>query len=647
MCGIAGFLRASADTPENVLRSTARAMGEAIRHRGPDGSGVWADAEAGISLAHRRLAVLDLTEAGHQPMASETGRFLITFNGEIYNHLNLRREMANDSFAPNWRGHSDTETLLAAIERWGIETTLRRATGMFAFAVWDRAERTLTLARDRMGEKPLYYGRVGKSLVFGSELRALRAHPEFDCAIDRNAVALLLQYNAIPAPHSIFAGISKLPPATYLQIGDGASAIPQSYWSFRDLAEQATANPFHGSTDAAADRLETLLGDVLEGQMLSDVPLGAFLSGGVDSSAIAALMQSRSSRPVRTFSIGFSEAAFNEAEHAAAVAAHLGTDHTELVVTQADALETAQDLPSLYDEPFADASQIPTAILSRLTRQYVTVALSGDGADELFGGYNRYVWAPKLWRSIGGIPRPLRHLIGHALLGISSPDFGRLIEPASVRLGLPVTLSRKLSKLGATVGSARTFDEVYIGIVSEWMDTDAVVIDGGAPKTMASSPEQWPKLREGASRLMAADTLTYLPDDILIKVDRAAMAASLETRAPYLDPRVVEFAWRLPLSEKISGGETKRVLRRLLYRHVPKSLIERPKQGFAVPLDDWLRSGLRDWAEDLLSPEKLRASNLFDVEQVRSVWRQHLTRRRQCGNRLWSILMVQAWVEQG
>jgi asparagine synthase (glutamine-hydrolysing) len=652
MCGFAGFLGGTTARAAGEARRVAGDMGRWIRHRGPDHSAVWNDSEAGIALSHNRLAIVDLTPAGNQPMDSASGRYVISYNGEIYNHADVRRSLEAEGLAPNWRGHSDTETLLAAIEAWGVAPALERSSGMFAFALWDRRERTLVLARDRLGEKPLYYGwqgaGAGRTFLFGSELKALARHPAFEGEVDRGALALFMRHNYVPAPHSIYRGIAKLPPGTFLTVR-AADREPRitPYWSGLEVAREGAANPLDLSPDGAVDALETLLTDAVGRQMMADVPLGAFLSGGVDSSTVVALMQAQSSRPVRTFTIGFNEKEYNEAEHAVAVARHLGTDHTELYVTADEARSVIPRLPAIYDEPFADSSQVPTQLVSALARRHVTVSLSGDAGDELFGGYNRYVLTQRLWRRLKALPRPLRGALAAALTTLSPAAWNRVagvvqpLLPARARLALP---GDKIHK-GAGVLASRSSAELYYGLVSLWRDPSAVVIGGEEPPTLLSGAG--PSL-EGLSeieRMMALDMMTYLPDDILAKVDRAAMSVSLETRVPFLDHRVVEFAWRLPLDYKLRGGKTKWALRRLLYRHVPAELIERPKMGFGVPIGDWLRGPLRDWAEHLLDPARLAAEGYFDPEPIRRVWADHLKGQVNMQYLLWCVLMFQAWLE--
>jgi asparagine synthase (glutamine-hydrolysing) len=614
-------------------------MASRLHHRGPDDDGTWVDAEAGVALGHRRLAILDLSPAGHQPMSSASGRWVLIFNGEIYNHLELRRELEAAQPAPAWRGHSDTETLLAAVEAWGLVAALECCVGMFAMALWDRDRRELYLARDRMGEKPLYCGWQGDSFLFGSELRALREHPAFDADVDRGALSLLLRYNYVPGPYSVYAGITKLPAGTWLKVsGSQRNTSPVAYWSLGDTAERGTSRPFAGSESDAVSTLERLLSDAIGRQMMADVPLGALLSGGVDSTVVAALMQARSTRPVRTFTIGFDERAYDEATHARAVARHLGTEHTEMRLAGADALALVPRLPSIYDEPFADSSQLPTHLVMQLAREHVTVALSGDGGDESFGGYNRYFLGPLLWRRVGWMPMSVRS----ALLQLAPA------LPASVASRLGAAQAHdKLRKLARVFATRRIHcqDDLYCALVSEWPDPIGITLGANLSPSLLDQRERWPRLSDPSARMMAMDSLTYLPDDILVKVDRAAMAVSLETRAPFLDRDVVEFAWSLPMSMKLRDGRGKWILRQLLDRYVPRGLVERPKMGFGIPLDDWLRGPLRDWAEALLDEGRLRREGYLRPEPVREAWRRHLAGQASLGYRLWSVLMFQAWLE--
>ena len=650
MCGLAGYF--SGQWPGDEGLPTLVRMTATLTHRGPDSDGHWLDADAGIALGHRRLAIVDLSPAGAQPMQSPCGRYVIAFNGEIYNHGVLRTELDKLGRVGAWRGHSDTETLLAGFEAWGIQATVERAVGMFAFAVWDRQARTLTLGRDRLGEKPLYYGWQGRGssavFLFGSELKALRTHPAFAATIDRDALCLYMRHMAVPSPHSIYQGIRKLPPGTLLTVSRQLpDAQPLAYWSGVAVAERGVAHPFTGTPDQAVNALELLLKDAVRQQMMADVPLGAFLSGGIDSSTVVALMQAQSARPVKTFTIGFNEEGFNEAVHAKAVAAHLGTDHTELYVTPDQAMAVIGRLPDLYDEPFADSSQIPTFLVSQMARQQVTVSLSGDAGDELFCGYNRYSLTASLWSKLSQLPLPLRRAAAWGLT--------RLSPQAWSRLAAHTPLARRWAGLGdkvhrgAGVMASRTAGELYLRMVSNWEDPASVVLGGREPATVLTGDAPALAGLSNVERMMVLDMLTYLPDDILTKVDRAAMGVSLETRVPFLDHRVVEFAWQLPLHYKLrqeNGFQTtKWALRQVLYRHVPQALIERPKMGFGVPIDRWLRGPLRDWAEDLLEEQRLRREGYFNPAPIRQKWAEHLSGQRNWQSPLWSVLMFQAWLE--
>ena len=643
MCGLTGFWHPGANA--DVLAPQAQAMADRIAHRGPDDAGVWVDAGAGLALAHRRLAILDLTPAGHQPMCSASGRFVIVFNGEIYNHLALRRELEAAGSAPTWRGHADAETLLVAIEHWGIEAALQRAVGMFAIALWDRQQRTLTLARDRAGEKPLYYGWQGDVFLFGSELKALRAHPAFEAGVDRGALTLLLRHNYVPAPYSIHPGIFKLPPGTWLTLRPGErGAEPRAYWSLAEVAERGIADPFTGSETEALEGLVEVLGRAVAGQRMADVPLGALLSGGIDSSLITALLQAQSSQPARTFTIGFAEHSYDEARYARAVAGHLGTQHTELHLSARDALALIPKLPAMYDEPFADSSQLPTHLVMRMARRHVTVALSGDAGDEFFGGYNRYFLGPAAWRRIGWMPMGLRQMLGAGMTALPAPTWKALAHLLPQRLAV-AQLGDKAHKFGLRVGRVRSIDDLYLSLVTEWPDAAGMVVDGRVPPNVLDAHERWPRLPDPVAQMMALDAMTYLPDDILVKVDRAAMAVSLETRAPFLDRDVMAFAWRLPMAMKLRDGKGKWILRRLLDRYVPRDLIERPKMGFGIPLDDWLRGPLREWAGDLLAGDRLRREGYLHPPVITRTWQAHLRGEGRYGYRLWSVLMFQAWLE--
>lgn len=641
MCGIAGFFSAAPLAPDAAI--VARTMGDQLRHRGPDGRGEWLDPQAGIALSHRRLAVVDLSPAGAQPMESADGRWVICFNGEVYNHQELRRRLLNEGHTEGWRGHSDTEVLLAGITAWGIETTVRRTVGMFAFALWDRKSRALTLARDRLGEKPLYYGLQGRVLLFGSELKALQAHPNYCPDVDRGALSLLLRFGYVPAPWSIQAGIRKLPPGTLLRLTrpTDANEAPITYWSVRDAALAGAREPLVLSDSDCIDALDALVRQSISGQRVSDVPLGAFLSGGVDSSTTVAVMQAMSSTPVRTFTIGLPDAALDEAAAARAIASHLGTLHTEITVTAEEALRVIPRLPDLYCEPLADPSQIPTYLVSQLARQHVTVALSGDAGDELFGGYDRYSWA----QQIAAIPHSIRRAAGTALQALPAEVWSALLTPVARMLPHELRVRDRADRLRklASVFGAGSNDEVYRQIVSFWPSNAVPAANALAPLSVFDEPP--PPMRDFEARMMLLDLRTYLPDDILVKVDRAAMAASLETRVPLLDHRIVEFALRLPLHQKIRAGQGKWALRQLLDRYVPRSLVDGPKKGFGIPIHAWLRGPLRPWAENLLSETRLRQGGFIDPGPVRHLWNQHLGGGSDWGYRLWPVLMFEAWCD--
>lgn len=654
MCGFTGFLGGKPYGDGPSATALLQRMADTLITRGPDDSGVWHEAagDSAIGLAHRRLSILDLSPAGHQPMACHAGRYVIAFNGEIYNHLDLRLELQAAGHAPTWRGHSDTETLLAGFLAWGVRATLQRCIGMFAFALWDKKDQLLTLGRDRLGEKPLYYGWQGQgehaSFLFGSELKALKQHPIFAAQIDRDALCLLMRHNYINAPHSIYQGIYKLLPGHLLTVSMRQhEPVLEEFWSLPEMAQAGVANPLTGSSEQITDELETLLKSAVRQQMLSDVPLGAFLSGGIDSSTVVALMQAQSSQPVKTFSIGFHEEGYNEAVHAKAVAKHLRTDHTELYVTPEQALDVIPKLPGLYCEPFADSSQIPTFLVSQLAKQKVTVALSGDAGDELFCGYSRYTLTRDLWAKTERIPRGLRGPAAAAIRALPPEAWNKLLAP--VQFLLPGSLRHanmgdKLHK-GAALLSAQHVDELYLKLVSHW-EPDGLVIGGREPLTaLRGAPLALTGL-DSVQRMMVLDAITYLPGDILAKVDRAAMGMSLETRVPFLDHRVVEFAWRVPQAMKLHAGVGKWLLRQVLYRHVPKELIERPKMGFGVPIDSWLRGPLRPWAEDLLSESRLKREGYFNPAPIRKKWAEHLSGQRNWQAQLWNVLMFQAWLAE-
>jgi len=656
-------------------------MALAIKHRGPDDAGAWADTSAGIALGFRRLSILDLSSAGHQPMHSSSGRFVMTFNGEIYNHTDLRDLLSaaqRGTPAQPWRGHSDSETLLACLEAWGLEDTLQKTVGMFAIALWDTQTRTLHLARDRFGEKPLYYGwatsagTAAPAFVFGSELKALRAYKGFSNLVSREALALYMRFTYVPAPYSIFQNIYKLEPGCMLSISSkNSEAVPPSaplrppavhgglrmhrWWSLASVVEAGAQNQI-SSEEEALETLEQRLKEAVRVQSLADVPLGAFLSGGVDSSCIVALMQAQASSPVKTFTVGFEETGFDETPHARAVARHLGTDHNEFFVSAKQAQEVIAKLPAMYDEPFADSSQIPTHLVCKAARQQVTVALSGDAGDELFGGYNRYFWGPRIWSRLAWMPYPARQALGAVIKAVPTGGWDALSRPVNALLPASKNFARagdRAHKLAARLGGVHNLDDLYNSLVSEWQDPAQVVKGNGweigvnlqVPVSMLSDPLPAVGAEQHQLRMMYRDTMTYLPDDILCKVDRAAMATSLETRVPFLDHRVAELAWRLPLNMKIRGGQGKWALRQVLYKHVPKELIDRPKAGFAIPVGQWLRGPLRDWAEALLDEKRLEVEGYFYPKPIRDKWLQHLSGRYDHTPSLWAVLMFQSWLE--
>jgi asparagine synthase (glutamine-hydrolysing) len=649
MCGLTGFLGGSSIEPSAWAERLHR-MADRIVHRGPDASGIWFDAEAGIGLAHRRLSIVDLSAAGAQPMAAPSGRYVLVYNGEVYNHQELRSALRQHGAQPAWRGHSDTESLLAGFDAWGIEATLQRAVGMFAMAIWDRERRELALARDRLGEKPLYYGWQGagaaRSFLFGSELKAMRAHPAFDAPVDRSAVAMLLRHNYIGAPWSIHEGIGKLPPGHMLTLSLARPEIQiRAYWTADTAFDAAVGRPFEGTPQEATDELERTLRQAIAGQMVADVPLGAFLSGGIDSSTVVALMQVQSSRPVRTFTIGSDVPGYDEAAHAKQVAAHLRTDHTELVVSAQDALAVIPRLPSIYCEPFADSSQVPTYLVSQLARRHVTVALSGDGADELLAGYNRYRLTEASWHRLRRVPLSARRAAA-SLLTMLSPAQWNALAPYLPGANRFTAFGDKVHK-GAAALACGSADDVYARLVSHDNHPTRYLV-GNVPEHACLARHRTGALTrlDDVQRMMALDALTYLPDDIMAKVDRASMAVSLETRAPFLDHRVFELAWRMPLGYKLREGTTKWLLRQVLYRHVPRELVERPKSGFSIPLDTWLRGPLREWAESLLDPRRLADTGYLQPGPVRQIWDEHLSGRFNHTPLLWSILMFQGWIDE-
>ena len=660
MCGFAGVF---GQLNSYSLVPIVEAMARSLAHRGPDDDGVWVDDEARIAFGHRRLAVLDLSQEGHQPMLSKDGRYAIAFNGEVYNYQILRKEL--ESVEPiNWRGHSDTEVMLEAMSRWGIEHALTKFVGMFAIALFDRRERKLHLIRDRMGEKPLYYGWCAGAFVFGSELKALRKYPGFVEEIDRDTLALYLRHMSVPDPFTIYKRTYKLQPGCMLSLDLTSTtncpygATPNApisigglrltrWWSLHKIVEIGQRSLVADETEML-DLLESRLRDSVRLQSLADVPLGAFLSGGIDSSLIAALMQLESGSPINTFTIGFHEKKYDEAKYANAIAGHLKTKHTELYVTAKDALDVIQQLPDLYDEPFADSSQIPTYLLCYQARKYLTVALSGDAGDELFGGYNRYFWVRKIWSKVSRLPDSIRRLFAKAIFSIPVRYWDIIYSRISYLLPTSSHLSfvgQKLHNLADRLANIKNEDELFFSLVSEWPSPNDIVIGASEPVTLLTRENDWPALPDVEQRMMYLDAMTYLPNDILVKVDRAAMGSSLETRAPFLDHRVVEFAWRLPLNMKLRNSQGKWALRQILGKYVPRELIERPKQGFSIPLGEWLRGPLRGWAEELISEERLLQGGYFNPEPIRSRWIEHSSGLRNWENSLWAVLMFQSWLE--
>lgn len=645
MCGISGIF--CDYYSKNEWRTCLHSMGDRLIHRGPDDSGIWFDADAGIGFSHRRLSIIDLSTSGHQPMVSQSGRYVIVYNGESYNFTEIRIQLENTGYS--FRGHSDTEVILAAIEKWELMPTIKKLIGMFAFALWDRQERLLHLVRDRIGIKPLYYGQMGKGFVFSSELSPFKTLPKFKGEINRDALALLLRHNYIPAPLSIYKGISKLLPGhilTVIQNGNASYNLRQySYWNLKNVIEKGINNDRKIDTQEATEELERLLSDAVSMRMISDVPIGAFLSGGLDSSTVVALMQAHSSQPIKTFTIGFYEDQYNEAVHAKAIAKYLGTDHTELYVTLEETLDVVHKLPHLYDEPFSDSSQIPTYLISQLARQKVTVSLSGDGGDELFGGYNRYQSVQDIWRRVSALPFWGRKLIRSAIQGVPDTawdNMGRRFTHLFKRIIRYDRLSDKLKKIVELL-SIKDAEKLYHMQVSHCTNPTEVVIGSVEPITFLNNPDQHPLFKDFIHYMMYADLLTYLPDDILVKLDRASMGVSLEARVPILDHRIVEFAWQMPLKLKLVNKQNKWILRKVLYKYVPAKMVDRPKMGFGVPLGSWLRGPLRQWAEDLLDISRLRNEGYFKPEIIRQKWEEHLLGIRDWKYYLWNVLMFQAW----
>lgn len=644
MCGIIGFWDTSRSMVAGQMVAVVERMAHQLYHRGPDDGGVWIDPQAGIAFGHRRLAILDCSPAGHQPMRSASGRYVVIFNGEIYNFATLRCELERRGYP--FRGRSDTEVMLAGFSEWGVVAAIKKFNGMFAFALWDNEEQRLYLGRDRLGEKPLYYGWAGQTLLFGSELKTLKMHPAFTGELDLQAVSVFMRYGYIPAPYSIYKGIYKLTPGCLLQWGS-SSREPTflSYWTAKDAAETGQATAFMCSEQEALAKLEDLLADAVQLRMVADVPLGAFLSGGIDSSLLVALMQAYSSQPIQTFTIGFYEPEYNEATRAKAIAQHLGTNHTELYLMPEEAIGVIPKLPILYDEPFADTSQIPTFLVAQLARQRVTVSLSGDGGDELFGGYSAYLKERWIWHKIRWIPIPIRQIIAKLMISVNPQYWSRTLKIC--KLLLPDSLQsvqsvKRIHKLSMLLAST-TPEDLHMAFVSDWGSEQVTAIAQATSHTAFTNRWQWANLCDFTQQMMHLDTITYLPDDVLVKVDRATMGVSLEARAPYLDHRLVEFAWQLPLSMKIRGTQGKWLLRKLLEKYVPSSLMDQPKKGFNVPIDQWLRGSLRDWAEGLLDETHLGWDGLFQPELVHRYWQEHLRGDHNWQHCLWRILMFQAW----
>jgi asparagine synthase (glutamine-hydrolysing) len=645
MCGITGFWEApdrDQPTQQNILTQ----MSDQLYHRGPDAGGTWSDPETGIGLGHRRLSIVDLSPGGHQPMHSKGDRYALVFNGEIYNYEDLRQQLNVLGHGP-WRGHSDTEVMLAAFSEWGVEGALKKFNGMFAFALWDKQTRQLYLSRDRLGEKPLYYGWCGNTLLFGSELKALKAHPAFNASVNRDCVALFLRFNYIPAPHSIYAGIYKLPAGSVVCLQSPQhQAQPEPYWSFKAVAEQGINQPWSGTDAEAIAEVSALLQDAVDLRMVADVPVGAFLSGGIDSSLVVALMQQSSKRPVKTFAIGFEEASYNEAHYAKTIAQHLGTDHTELYVTPQDAINCLPNMAQLYDEPFADSSQIPTFLVSQLARQQVTVSLSGDGGDEVFGGYRHYLDSNRIWNRIAPIPRSLRQTSARMLNHFTAEQWNRSLAPVTGLLPSGLTYptpGERLHFIADMVGVADA-PELYLKMMSHFKRPESIVANSREPQHLFQDRKRWPEGADFTQHMLYMDSMTYLPDDILVKVDRAGMGVSLEGRIPLLDHRVVELAWQLPMDYKIRNGETKWILRQILDRHIPRALFDRPKKGFAIPIEDWLKGPLKEWAGDLLNADRLKREGFFDADRISQCWADHISDRQDFTASLWNILMFQAWL---
>jgi asparagine synthase (glutamine-hydrolysing) len=648
MCGINGFYSKTLSTFNNVIEK----MNSAIFHRGPDTNGVWVNKNLGIVLGHQRLSIIDLSVAGNQPMQSNSGRFILTYNGEVYNHLEIRKELEKSTSNIKWRGNSDTETLIEAIDFWGIDAALQKIDGMFAFGLWDQKTRSLTLVRDRIGEKPLYYGWQGegenKVFLFGSELKALKIHPEFKGEINRDAIVLQLRHNCIPAPYSIYKDIYKLLPGHYIELKESdlkKSLLPisKTYWSLEEAAIYGNNNQLTQSETDIKKDLERHLQSSVKKQMISDVPLGAFLSGGIDSSTVVALMQSQSNNAVKTFTLGFDENDYNEAKYAKKIAQHLGTDHTELFVLSKKAMEVIPKIPYIYDEPFSDSSQIPTYLISQLAKQHVKVALSGDGGDELFCGYNRYAMSKNFLNILNLMPSSFRKIVASGLQSISPQNWSKISKFIPI-LNQYVNFGDKMHKVANTL-EAKTLSDYYYMLSSHWQNPTEVVINSKEPGTLLTEFKPELKGLNSQQQMMALDFITYLSNDILVKLDRAAMASSLETRVPFLDHKLIEYVWKIPHSLKFRNGQGKWILKQILNQYVPKNLTERPKMGFGIPIDTWLRGPLRDWAENLLNEKRLTQEGYFNPKLIRNKWAEHLSEKRNWQYHLWDILMFQAWID--
>ena len=648
MCGITGFYSKTSSNFNNIILK----MNSAIIHRGPDSNNVWQDKNSGIIFGHQRLSILDLSTAGNQPMVSNSGRYIITYNGEIYNHLEIRKELNKINLNIKWKSNNDTETLLEALEFWGIEKTLKKIVGMFAFGLWDKKNRSLILVRDRIGEKPLYFGWQGKGdskvFLFGSELKALKVHPEFSREINRDAIALQLRHNYIPDPYSIYKDIYKLLPGHYLELTEdnlkkNFLPTPKIYWSLTKSAIYGNSNQLTQSDENIQSELENRLKLSVKQRMISDVPLGAFLSGGIDSSTIVALMQSQSSHPIKTFTIGFNEDDYNEAQHAKKIAKHLGTDHTELYISSKTTMEVIPKLSTIYDEPFSNNSQIPSFLLSQLAKKDVKVALSGDGGDELFCGYNRYMSTNNWSKKFNSVPISLRKILAYAVKLISQKNWNKLFKLLP-GLNQHINYGHKIHK-GAKALEANTLSDLYYILISHWQNPTEVVTNSKESQTFLS--EFKPELLNfnNHQKMMMLDLITYLPNSILVKVDRASMASSLEARVPFLDHELIEYSWKIPHSLKFRNGKGKWILRQILNNYVPKNLTERPKMGFGIPLGSWLRGPLRDWAENLLNEKRLTQEGYFNAKLIRNKWHEHLSNKYNWQHDLWNVLMFQAWID--